>query len=442
MTALVAEREAYREDFAEFRSGRREPPWLAELREAAYQRFAERGYPTTREEAWRFTSVAPIARTRFARPAPGTRLGSSEALRLSLGGAVPGPRAVFVNGRFAPELSALDGAATVTSLADAIAADAQPLAPLLGRVAAPAGAFADLNAAFAEDGALVRIPAGRRLEAPLHLLYVSVPPGDGAPTVSHPRTLVVAGRGSEATLVEKFGGPDGRAYFTNAVTEVVLEDGAGLAHYRIQREGRAAFHVATLAVRQGRDSRYAGLRVALGAALARADVAVRLLGEGAECRLDGLFLADGEQHTDSHTAIDHAVPRTASRELYKGVVGDRARGVFHGTVLVRPGAQKTDAHQANYNLLLSREALVHSTPALEIRADDVKCKHGSTTGQLDATALFYLRSRGIGEAAARGLLTFAFASELVSRIRVPALRFAVLALLEARLPGVPVEAVA
>jgi Fe-S cluster assembly protein SufD len=440
MTALAAERDAYREDFAAFRSARREPAWLLALRESAYRRFAEHGFPSTRQEAWRFTNVAPLARTAFVRPGPEARLASGEALRLSLGGGAPGPRAVFVNGRFAPELSALERGVTVESLGEALARDGAGLETLLGRVA-PAGPFADLNTAFAEDGALVRIPAGQVLEAPLHLLYVSSPP-DREPTVSYPRTLVVAGRGSQATLVEKFGGPDGRSYLTNGVTEVLLEEGARLDHYRIQREGREAYHVATLAVRQGRDSRYASLRVALGAALARAELDVRLEGEGAECRLDGLFLADGEQHTDSHTTIEHAVPHTTSRELYKGIVGERARGVFHGTVRVQPAAQKTDAHQANHNLLLSREALVHSTPALEIHADDVKCKHGSTTGQLDANALFYLRSRGIGEAAARSLLSFAFAADVVSRIRVPALRFAVLALLEARLPGAPAEALA
>jgi Fe-S cluster assembly protein SufD len=441
MTAVADERDAYREEFAALRRGRQEPAWLASLREAAYDRFAERGFPTTRQEAWRFTSVAPIASTSFARPEPGARLGSAEALRLSLGAGAPGPRVVLVNGRLAPELCALEGGVRVESLAAAVERDGAGLASLLGGVAIDANPFADLNTAFAEDGAIVRIPPGQVLEAPLHLLYVSAPTSRG-PSVSHPRTLIVAGRGSQATVVEKFGGPEERVYFSNAVTEVVLEDAAVLDHYRIQREGRAAYHVATLAVRQGRDSRYRSLRLALGAALARAELRVRLEGEGSECRLDGLFLADGEQHTDTHTSIDHAVPHTMSRELYKGIVGDRARGVFHGTILVRPGAQKTDAHQSNQNLLLSRQALVHSTPALEIHADDVKCKHGSTTGQLDAAALFYLRSRGIGAEAASSLLTFAFASDVVSRIRVPALRLAALALLEARLPGAPTEAVA
>ena len=235
-------------------------------------------------------------------------------------------------------------------------------------------------------------------------------------------------------MVESYAGNDGPVYFTNAVSEAALEDGAVLDHYMLQREGSESFHVATLAARQGRGSRLSDHSLTLGGSLHRRDVETAFTGEGGECVLNGLFVAGGRQHMDTHTRIDHAKPHCSSRELYKGVLDGKARGVFHGTILVRKDAQKTDAIQTNKNLLLSREALVQSTPALQILADDVKCKHGSTTGQLDAAALFYLRSRGLGEEAARALLTYAFASEVVGRMKVDALRARVTAFLQSRLP--------
>jgi len=228
------------------------------------------------------------------------------------------------------------------------------------------------------------------------------------------------------------------------VTEVVVGDNASVDHYKLQREGGAGLHIATLSARLGRDSRFSDHSIALGAALSRTDIDVRFEAEGGECVLNGLFVLDGRRVSDTHSRIDHARPRCSSRELYKGVLDDASRGVFNGLVIVRAGAQKTDAWQMNKNLLLSREALVHSTPQLEILADDVKCKHGSSTGQLDPTALFYLRSRGIGEAAARSLLTYAFASDLVRRLEVEPVRRAVERNLQARLPqpGQPQEAIA
>jgi len=245
----------------------------------------------------------------------------------------------------------------------------------------------------------------------------------------------VAGRGSEGRIVETFTGPGGAAYLTNAVTEVAVDDNAFVDHYKVQREGEEAFHVATLTARLGRDARFSDHSFSFGAAISRNDIDVRFAAEGGECVLNGLFMVDGARLTDTHTRVDHAQPHCSSRELYKGVLDDSARGVFNGLVLVRPGAQKTDAEQMNRNLLLSREALVHAVPQLEILADDVKCRHGSTTGQLDPAALFYLRSRGIGEAEARGLLTWAFASDLVHDLAVPSVREAVLGHLQARLRG-------
>jgi Fe-S cluster assembly protein SufD len=309
----------------------------------------------------------------------------------------------------------------VASLRDLLREAPGRLEPWLGRVAdGGTGVFSDLNTAFAEDGAVILLAPGTAVKEPIFLAHVSA--GDGAPTVSYVRTLVVAGRGSECRLVETFASPDGRASLSNAVTEVVVEDNALVDRYKLQQEGADALHVATLAARLSRDARFSDHSIALGAALSRNDIDVRFEAEGGDCVLNGLFVLDGRRVADTHSRIDHAKPHCSSRQLYKGIVDGQARGVFNGLVVVRPGAQKTDAVQTNRNLLLSREALVHSTPQLEILADDVKCKHGSTTGQLDPVALFYLRSRGIGEAAARSLLTWAFASDLVRKMAIEPLR--------------------
>ena len=430
--SVAAETDVYRAAFDRRRAAQRgtEPEWLSVLRKDAMDRFETRGFPTTREEAWRYTSVAPIARVPFEAAARGRFDGRSlSPFRLR------GTREiVFVNGHHVPELSraGADGV-RVESVREILAGEPDRLQPhLTARAAGADTVFAALNTALFEDGAVVTIPPGHVAPEPVHLLYCST--GDGPPAVSHPRTLILAGARSEAAVVETWAGVDGAGYFTNAVTDAVVEDGAVLAHYALQREGSEAFHVSVLTARQGRSSRFSDHSVALGAALHRRDVDAVLGGEGGECLLDGLFVAAGRQHMDTHTRIDHAQPHCSSRELYKGVLDGKARGVFHGTILVRKDAQKTDALQTNKNLLLSHEALVQSTPALEIFADDVKCKHGSTTGQLDATALFYLRSRGIGEEAARALLTWAFASDVVGRFGIEAIRTGVAALLQARLP--------
>ena len=449
MVAVAEQVEPYREAFERFREepGGVGAAWLRALREEAIGRFAESGFPNSRSEEWRHTNVAPIVRTLFRRPEP-RPLGPPELARLttlSFGAALHGPRAVFVNGRLDPPLSSLPSTPglRVRSLREALASEPERLAGVLGALAPSArGAFVALNTAFLEDGALVELAPGAVLSEPVHLIYLSASRWKHEPTLSHPRALVLAGRGCEATLIESYGGLEGEAYLTNAVTEIRLEHGARLDHYKLQRESDRAFHVAMLAVSQGRDARFSDHSLCLGGALVRHDIDALLDGEGCECVLNGLFMASGAQQMDLHTRLDHAKPHGVSRELYKGVLDGRSRGAFHGTILVRPDAQKTDAHQANRNLLLSGEALVHSTPALEIFADDVKCKHGSTTGQLDAAALFYLRSRGIGEQAARSLLIYAFASDILGRIKVPALRASLEAFLHERLPQAPEEEVA
>jgi Fe-S cluster assembly protein SufD len=396
---------AFAPDLATFPERAGSPRWLQELRERGRDRFEALGFPTAKTEAWRFTSVRPITQIPWERSA-------RETIRPDA--APPGVR--------------------IRKLSEAVAEAEPHLACIAGL---EDNAFAALNTALYEDGFLVEIERGAVVEEPIALAFDAAP--GGGPRVSYPRLLIVAGEGSQATLVETWAGPGGQPHLHCGVTEIAVGDRAVLTHVKVQREDEAAFHVHSIAARQGRGSRLTSHNIALGAALSRTDLDVVLAAEGAECEANGLYVVGGSQHCDNHTTIDHAQPHGVSRELYKGVLDGRARGVFHGTVLVRPGAQKTDAIQTNKNLLLSRQALVDSTPALRIEADDVKCKHGSTTGQLDPLALFYLRSRGLGEGQARALLVRAFASELVTRIPVTGAREAVETALSSRLPF-PLEA--
>jgi Fe-S cluster assembly protein SufD len=348
-------------------------------------------------------------------------------------------RLVFVNGWPAPALSQtsdLPAGVRVESLARALAQGGAELEPVLGRLAdRPERAFAALNLAFLRDGAWVRIAPGVILERPILLLFVSTAPG--GPTVSSPRNLIQAGAGSQLAVVESYVGLGREAYFTNAVTEIALEDGAVVDHVKLQEESERAFHVAALAVHQRRASQFYSHSVSLGGALVRNDLDTVFEDEGGECRLDGLYMVGGRQHVDNHTSIDHARPHCTSLELYKGVLDGRARAVFNGKIVVRPDAQKTNARQTNKNLVLSDDTDVNSKPELEIFANDVKCAHGATVGQVDRDALFYLRSRGLSAAAARDLLTYAFASEIVDVLRIPAVRTHVVAQLARRLPGGP-----
>lgn len=403
------------------------PGWLKGLRRSAFQWVSERGFPSAKDEAWKYTRVAPILEIPFepAEPGASRRLssGAIDQLACDLGG----PRLVFVNGyfgHFAPERSRLNGlppGIRITNLASALLEDGRTIEPLLSRsLREHLNGFTALNAALAEDGAFVWIPPNTTIEEPIHLIFLS---DTGAtPVVSHPRTLVLAGRGSRATIVETHAGILGDVYLTNAVTEVVLEEGAAVEHYKVQNETETAFHVALLSVRQGRGSRFSAHSVALGSSIARHEVKVALEARGAEVALNGLYMPRGEQHLDNPTTIEHAAPQCTSRELYKGVVAGRGRGVFDGRIIVREGAFKTDASQTNKNLLLSESAQADTRPRLEIFADDVKCAHGAAVGQLDQDAVFYLRSRGIPEGAARGLLTYAFAGEMLRLIPLESLR--------------------
>ena len=439
MAAVAEETDVYRAAFERLAAARdgSEPAWLRERRAVAIGRFAEKGLPRPKDESWRHTPVAPLTKGRFEPAGPAAPV-CADALEPFVREGVRGTALVLVNGRLSPELSRVDPGppgVVVAGLRDLLHEAPDRIEPWLGRVAdGRTGVFSDLNTAFAEDGAVVLVPPGTRVEAPIVVAQLGA--GDGAPTVSYSRILVVAGRGSECRIVEVLSSPDGRASLSNAVTEVVVEDDASVRHYKLQQEGAEGLHVGTLAARLGRDARFANHAITLGAALSRDDLDVRFEGPGGECVLNGLFVLEGRRVADTHSRVDHAAPHCTSRQLYKGIVDDQGRGVFHGLVVVEPGAQKTDAVQTNRNLLLSREALVHSIPQLEILADDVKCKHGSTTGQLDPDALFYLRSRGLGEPAARSLLTWAFASDLVRRMEIEPLRRTVERHLQAHLPGV------
>ena len=366
--------------------------------------------------------------------APGTSTHRFPTVPLDLSAAI---RLVFVNGRWSKSLSSegtLPEGLEVSSMAAVLRHHADWLQPFLGsRASWEKSPFAAWNTAFFEDGAFVRIRRDAVLREPVELVFIAEAEPGSEPRVAHVRNLILADPHSQASVVETYVG-DGLS-LTNAVTEVALETGASIEHYKVQRESLEAVHLQTIAATASPSSRYVSNNVALGSALARTEISVVLDGPGAECELNGLFVGGGTQHLDTHTMIDHAKPHGSSRELYKGILDGRARGVFHGTILVQKDAQKTDAIQTNKNLLLSREALVNSTPALEIFADDVKCKHGSTIGQLDATAMFYLRSRGIGEEDARAILTWAFAEDVVRRIRIPQIRAGVEAALGLRLPG-------
>jgi Fe-S cluster assembly protein SufD len=444
MGDLSAERH-WAESFAAAAAERAgEPAWLEAARKAAIARFAELGVPTRRHEEWRYTSAERIARVAW-RPAAAAALDASAlaALELAL---EDRPRLVFVNGRFAPGLSQLEGlpAGLVASSARALwARESAWLEPLLA-LSAPLAerAFAALAAAMAPDAAVVRIGRDVALERPLAVVFLNAP-GEAAAVA--PRLCVAADDGARLSLIEVHAGPaGGEPQLHTALTEVVVGANAAVDHVRLQLAGAGATHLAHLHARVARDARYASRTVALGAAVSRLELVATLEGEGAEATLDGLYVTAGGQHSDSRTTVDHAQPHGTSRELYKGVLAGRSRGVFSGKVLVRKEAQKTSAEQRNQNLLLSREAEADSKPQLEIEADDVRCSHGSTIGQLEEDALFYLRARGLDAAAARALLVRGFVGEVLEGVPDEALRGRLLTRVLAKLAdaGVSGEATA
>jgi Fe-S cluster assembly protein SufD len=373
MTAISEQTGAWLEQFTKRQAAE---PWLQRLRDAAFQRFVELGFPTTHNEEWRFTNVAPIARTSF-----------------TVG------RASVTSSKYQVGLAAAE--------------------PHLAKHASfHHSAFVALNTAFLDEVSVLRIPRNTVVEEPIEITYDSGRTG-GVPHATHPRTLVLVGSGSQCTIVETYKGAG--QYLTNAVTEIVAGDGAVIDHYKVQQESLTAWYVATMNATLGRSANFTSHSISLGASLARND-ANATLSRGTEATLNGLYIVTGAQHVDNHTAIDHAMPHATSHELYKGILDGKASAVFNGKIIVRKDAQKTDSKQTNKNLVLSDEAVINTKPELQIFADDVRCTHGATIGQLDSEMMFYLRSRGIGVREARSLLIYAFAQDIVDRVRVQSLR--------------------
>ena len=402
------------------------PQWARSLRLSAITRFEELGFPTPRNEDWHFTSVAPIAERDFA---PLTATGgtvSAEQIAPFSFGASDWHTLVFVNGRFTAGLSRTGGlpdGVQVLPLARAYEELPLLLEQHVGRIASiDAHTFTALNTAFINDGAVVHVAPDIEVARPIHLLFVS--DANAVNGVAQPRNLIVLDRFAKATVIESYVtvARGAGAYFTNAVTEATIADGATLTHLKLQRESAQAYHVGTLDVRQARDSHLVSFSFAIGAALSRTNIYTELRGEGCGATLNGLYLGDAEQHIDHQTRIEHVAPNCYSRELYKGILDGRSHGVFNGKVYVHPEAQKTDGKQTNNTLLLSEQAQIDTKPQLEIFADDVKCTHGATVGRLDETSLFYMKSRGMNARSARELLTYAFAADVLETIECAAVR--------------------
>jgi Fe-S cluster assembly protein SufD len=428
MSTVLTEQNIYAAQFSAMRE--RLPgthlPWLGRLRQKGMDDFLALGFPTTKLEEWKYTNVAAIRRIAFE-PALDRSLTSIPEM-----GSCTGPRLVFVNGRFASSLSTVGALyerpgghrppLQVLSLAEALRDPerASVLEKHLGRYTGTSDhAFAAWNTAFFTDGAYIEIPRGMAVEQAIHLIFVA--DGNSKPWACYPRNLIVAGEGSQVTVVESFLGSND-VYLTNTVTEIAAGPGAIVDYYKIERESWQGFHVAGINAHLDRDAGLKSHSISFGGGLVRNDLNVALDGEGSNCTLNGLFAVDGRRLVDNHTRIDHMRSHASSRELYKGVLAGNAEGVFNGAIVVRENAQKTDAVQYSKNLLLSREAQINTKPQLEIRNNDVRCFHGATIGQMDADAIFYLKSRGIDEVEAGRILVRGFAGEIIDAIRVPALR--------------------
>ncbi len=421
--ALVAD--AYLKSFSHFEREAKPPIWMLPFRKGGLARFAELGFPTLQHEDWRFTNIAPIVKLPF-KPvfeAMADDL-TSEALKNFPFADLPGSRLVFVNGHYAAVLSKiakLPAGVTVASVASVLAAEPALLEKYFAQ-SSPAGdnAFDALNQAFFLDGGFIHVPAGKVVEQPVQLIYVTTSNQNGA--TIQPRNVIVAEANSQLTVIESYVTAVGAGYFTNTVTELVVGDKATVEVLKFQDEAVDAFHMAAIHGRFGRASNTRVHSFALGAKISRNSIRTNLAGEGLECILNGLYLTRGEQLADHHMVVEHAQPHCASHEYFNGILDDKSKGVFHGRILVQQLAQKTDAKQTNKNLLLSDDATANTKPQLEIYADDVKCTHGATIGQLNQESIFYLRSRGIGPETARRMLIHAFAGEIIERVKHEAAR--------------------
>ena len=409
----------YLDRFTEFqkRAAGNQISWLRELRESAFARFCEVGFPTTHDEDWRFTNVSAISGKAFEVPWDAQPLSKEDVRPFLVEGTAC--QLIFVNGRFAPELSSvkdLRAGLNASSLTEEIAANPNALERHLGRyLNIQRDAFCALNTAFAEDGGYVHVRKGVVVDHPIYLLFIST--ASDQRLMTHPRNLIVVEDEAQATIVEDYVSLGESVALCNTATELVAGESAVVSHYMIEREHRQAFNVSTLRIQQGRSANVDSHSVLLGGGLVRNNVHPVLNGEGGDCLINGLFIGSDRQHMDNYMLVEHAKPHCGSRQFYNGILDDHAHGVFHGRIVVHKDAQKTDAKQTNRNLLLSDDAQIDTKPQLEIYADDVKCTHGATIGQIEENALFYLRSRGIDEIAARKLLLMAFASECLDRMK-------------------------
>jgi Fe-S cluster assembly protein SufD len=412
---------AYLAAFEEFDAVDDAPPWLAELRRNGITHFTELGFPTLKQEEWVFTNVKPIQELSFI---PATTPGEAS---IDLGTfkfkGLTGPRLVFIDGHLSHALSEIPGlpaGVVVTNLASAMEGHGDLVEKHLGRHAkTDESGFSALNTAFIQDGAFIYIPKGKVLDEPVHLLFIST---DGDTNTANLRNLIVAEATGQCKVIESYYSAGDQAVFTNVVTEVVVDESAIVEHCKFQELNQESFHVATIQAQLAKSAHFTSHSISTGARLARNNINMVMAGEGIECILNGLYLVGGKQVVDHHTLADHAMPHCDSHEFYHGILGGGSRGVFNGKIYVREDAQKTDAKQSSRAILLSDQATVNSKPQLEIYADDVKCTHGATVGQLNTEAVFYCRSRGIDETSARRMLTHAFASEVIDRITIEPVR--------------------
>jgi Fe-S cluster assembly protein SufD len=421
----MKETEPYLQRFARFENETKQPPWVFPLRKAGIARFDELGFPTVNDEDWRFTNVSAIAKLPFEPVFETSRDGlTRDSITHFTFGSLPGTRLVFVNGHYVADLSSVGQqpqGVKISSLAAALSSEPALLEKHLARYAlGQDNAFTSLNTAFFQDGAFIHVAAGKIVEAPIHLLFISTGKETGA--TSSPRNLIVAEKSAQVTVLESYASLGDAPYFTNAVTEIVGGEGAVIEHVKFQDESASAFHIAAIHAQLARDCNLAAHSIATGARLSRNNIRTSLAGEGVNAVLNGLYSTKLDQLADHHMVVEHAQPHCNSHEYYNGILDGRSKGVFHGRILVRQIAQKTDAKQTNKNLLLSEDATVDTKPQLEIYADDVKCTHGATIGQLNDESIFYLRARGLGKETARRMLIHAFAGEIIERIRYTPLR--------------------
>ena len=397
--------------------------WLRALRERGLRHFQAVGLPTTKDEEWRQTNVAPIAKTEFALPEPDATTTRQQLERFAIPN-LDAHELVLVDGRYAPELSAVDdlpAGVTVTGLAEAIEQHPALVQPHLAQYAGPEyDAFGALNAAYLDDGAFVHVPENVKLDKPVHLLLVST--DNEQPVMNHPRVLMVLGQGAQVDVIEHHIGLGENVYFTNAVTECFLDRDAQARHYFIERDSLAAYNISTLRIEQQAGSSFDSHTILLGGKLVRNNVHPKFVGEGAHALLNGLYAPDDRRHMDNHMRVHHTVENCSSRQYYTGLMRERSSGVFIGRIVCDQAAQQTDSEQSSRGLLLSDEAYLHSRPQLEIFADNVVCTHGASIGELDEEGLFYLRSRGLPEDVAKGLMIYSFAGDALERMGLTPLR--------------------